>query len=103
MKDVCPVPPLGTVSACASVSAPLLAKVEVAVPPKYATVAESWVVDALPLRSTREVVALCPAAGCVNGSPMTFAPVMVIGAEPRMVKDEQDAEPAQDAVVVDTP
>jgi hypothetical protein len=31
------------------------------------------------------------------------APVIVTGAEPRMVKDEQLVEPAQEAVVVETP
>ena len=43
-------------------------KVEVAVPPKNATVEEICVVDAFPLKITRVVVADCPEAGCVKGS-----------------------------------
>jgi len=43
--------------------------VVVAVPPKYAFwKVENWVVEAAPLKSIREVVALCPDAGCVNSS-----------------------------------
>jgi hypothetical protein len=44
-------------------------KDEVAVPPKYAFVkTERSVEDAPPLKSIRDVVALCPAAGCVHAS-----------------------------------
>jgi hypothetical protein len=59
---------------------PFEKKVVVAVPPKYACVAEICVVEALPLRSISEVVALCPAAGCVNGSPIE----LLLAAEDEM-------------------
>ena len=63
-----PVPPFGTVSAVASVSAPVEEKEEVAEPPKYATVAESCVDDAAPLKSIKDVVADWPADGWVKAS-----------------------------------
>ncbi len=47
---------------------PVASIVVVAVVPKYATSADSCVDVALPLNSSSDVVALCPAAGCVNGS-----------------------------------
>ena len=99
-----PVPPFATVSAVASVSAPVEEKDEVAEPPKYATVAESCVEDAAPLKSIKEVVADWPDAGWVKASYVARPePVMVIGAEPRTVKPVQDAVPAQETEVVATP
>ena len=49
-------------------SCPEVVKVEVAVPPKYAWYAERSDDDALPLNNISDVVALCPATGCVKGS-----------------------------------
>src|SRR5205085_2926264 len=50
------------------------------------------------------VVADCPNCAWVNGSEPPPPPVaeIVIGEEPMMVKDEQDALPEQEAVVVAT-
>ena len=56
------------------------------------------------MKSMREVVADCPAAGCVHASYEERPdPVIVTGAEPRTVKPVQDAVPAQETVVVETP
>ena len=101
-----PVPPLATVSAVARVSAPVEEKEEVADPPKYATVAESCVEDAAPLKSIKEVVADCPAAGWVQASyerrPEEFS---VIGEEPKMtgVPPEKEMPVPAVRVVVETP
>jgi hypothetical protein len=78
--------------------------VVVPVVPKYAVPAESWVLDALPLKSIREVVALCPAAGCVQASYAVSAELeMVIGEEPKATKLVQEALPEQETVVVAAP
>ena len=64
-----PVLPFATVSAVASVSAPVLENDDVAVAPKYAGPNdENAVVDAPPFKRMMEVVALKPAAGCVQAS-----------------------------------
>ena len=47
---------------------PVESMVVVPVLPKYAYPADSCVDDACPLKSSSDVVADCPAAGCVNGS-----------------------------------
>ena len=58
-----------TVRAVASVSAPVVEKLEVAVAPKYAGPNdENAVVEAPPFNKTIDVVALKPAAGCVHAS-----------------------------------
>ena len=63
-------------------SAPVEEKDEVAVPPKYAVpVFENKVEDAPPVRMRSEVVADCPAAGCVNGSPPPPVPHALAFAE----------------------
>lgn len=85
----------------ASVSAPVAENDEVAVPPKYAVpVFEKSVEDAAPFNNRSEVVALCPAAGCVNGSyderksepavaAVTCPPVVVLSNEPLAIPEIQ--------------
>jgi hypothetical protein len=45
---------------------PALVNVDVAVPPKYAVYADSCVDEACPLNNISDVVADCPATGCVK-------------------------------------
>ena len=83
---------------------PAAVMVVVAVPPKYARVAESCVDEALPLKSINDVVADCPAAGCVQASyDARPLPVIVIGEAPKATKPVQEAVPAQVTVVVAAP
>ena len=61
--------------------------VEVAVPPKYAVVAEKLVEEAAPFRRTSEVVALVPAAGCVKGSAIDGEVFVMVHVFPLRVVD----------------
>ena len=71
--------------------------------PTNKVLVESCVDEAFPLNTISEVVADCPADGCVHASYEERPdPVIVIGEEPITVKPVQDAVPAQETVVVAT-
>ena len=58
----------------------------------------------MPLKSMREVVADCSAAGCVHASyAVSPIPVMVIGAAAKATKPVQEAVPAHVTVEVAAP
>ena len=77
---------------------PAAVKVVVAVPPNCAKFAERSEEEAAPLKSMSEVVALCPAAGCVHASydarksvpavaAATCPPVVVFKIDPELIPE----------------